>query len=179
VNVQQWRRPSRQEFDPWHKLFYWGVEDTKLSTNKQHTLSRKCSLGRFCFIKPGSPSGSRILFQTKMSVPWACLAPVHHVLRTRACQPGGLYLSLYRRYWVACTSTHHFHRWHSVLREVLARPDVEWWELRSSRLDSRSRRSPWSFPFAFWILSSIRVYRVLIVKSLSMGIPRYLKESTF
>ena len=86
---------------------------------------------------------------------------------------------MYRRYWVACTITHDFHRWHSVFGEVLARPNVEWWELWSSRLDPRSRKGPCSFPFVFRILSSVRVCRVLMVRSLSMGIPSYLKESTF
>ena len=46
-------------------------------------------------------------------------------------------------------------------------------------MDPRSRKGPCSFPFVFRILSSVRVCRVLMVRSLSMGIPRYLKESTF
>ena len=85
---------------------------------------------------------------------------------------------MYLMYWVACTKTQDFHRRPIVFGEVLARPRVVWWGLWSSLLDLRSRNRLCSFPFAFWMLSRIRVWRGPIVRSLTMGTPRYLNEST-
>jgi hypothetical protein len=85
---------------------------------------------------------------------------------------------MYPRHCVACTNTLDFHKSPIVFGEVLAWPKVEWWELWISRLDLRSRNNPCNLPFTFWMLSSIWVCRVHMDRSLSIGTPRYLNEST-